>query len=208
MPDQSTAGCCLQAADWPLQALGPAPQNKDSALTPRLLSTYFYYAQFLHNRHQTWHKLVFGRRSCGVGWSAWGGLCHGNQPDHLVRQMEHGGIFIILPTVEGHFSVNTVTRQYTCPVCVCQSTSVSCFKSSLKTVLFSKTFFQLYCPAIQLCVCVCVCVVCSVCYVGGVVCVCMCVCCMFYMWCVRVFCMFCVCVCMHVHACVVCITES
>ena len=88
MPNQSTAGC-LQAADWLLQALGPPPQDKDSALTYRLPNTYFCCAQFLHKRHQTWHKLVFGRRSYGAGWSSWSGLCHCNPPDHLAWQTEH-----------------------------------------------------------------------------------------------------------------------
>ena len=37
------------------------------------------------------------------------------------------------------------------PVSVRHSTSVSSFKSSLKTILFSKTFFRSYCPDIGLC---------------------------------------------------------
>ena len=53
------------------------------------------------------------------------------------------------------------------PVFICHSTSVSSFKSSLKTFLFIKTVLQSYCPDIQLCVyvcvCVCVCVLCALC---------------------------------------------
>ena len=44
------------------------------------------------------------------------------------------------------------------PVSVCHSTSVSGFKSSVKTFLFSKHFFQSHYPDIPMCVCVCVCV--------------------------------------------------
>ena len=67
------------------------------------------------------------------------------------------------------------------PVSVHHSTSVSSFKSSLKTFLFLKTFssvsLPLYATGVRVCVCVCVCVcACARLHVCASLCVCVRVC--------------------------------
>ena len=81
-------------------------------------------------------------------------------------------------------------------VSVRHSTSVSSFKSSLKTFLFLKTFSSVSLPWCATGVCVCVCVwVCVRACVRACVCVCVC---MYVCVCVCVYVCVCVCVCMYV----------
>ena len=111
--------------------------------------------------------------------------------------MEHGRrIFIILPTVEGHFSVNKHCHQASIHMpCFCQSTSVICFKSPLHFCLYFKNIsfscialiYNCVCVCVRVCVCVCACVRACVSVIGSVCLVCVCVC-----VCARA------CVCMHV----------
>ena len=88
----------------------------------------------------------------------------------------------VVQLVEHSFSYQAPVIWNQLPVSVCHSTSVSSFKSSLKTFLFLKTFCSVslprlpwYVTGVCVCLCVCVCVCMCVCVYANL-CVCMCVC--------------------------------